>query len=205
MTEGFVYILKNEAMPRYLKIGMTQQDDVAARVRQLDNTSTPLPFECIFVARVPDCRSLERTLHFVFGDRRVRANREFFEVDAAVVRAVIELVAIKEAPPSDREQGITPDQRRAIEESRSRVERTNLQRLGIEPGAVLTFSKDPDITCEVAGPRTVKFRGVEQSLSQAALTVIRELGYSWNAISGPEYWTYGGVKLSALKPPPSEE
>ena len=81
MSEGFVYILRNEAMPGYIKIGLTQQDDVQTRLRQLDNTSTPLPFECVYAARVPDCRRLEQTLHFVFGEKRTRLNREFFQTD----------------------------------------------------------------------------------------------------------------------------
>ena len=75
MSEGFVYVLTNAAMPGYVKIGLTQQDDVADRVRQLDNTSTPLPFEVYYAAKVPDCRKLERTLHFVFGEKRARLNR----------------------------------------------------------------------------------------------------------------------------------
>ncbi|MDP3174801.1 MAG: GIY-YIG nuclease family protein [Phenylobacterium sp.] len=41
MTEGFVYVLTNAAMPGYIKIGLTQRDEVTDRIRQLDNTSTP--------------------------------------------------------------------------------------------------------------------------------------------------------------------
>ncbi len=56
MTEpaqpGIVYIFTNEAMPGYVKIGMTQADDVAARLKQLDTTAVPLPFECRYAARV---------------------------------------------------------------------------------------------------------------------------------------------------------
>lgn len=33
MSGGIVYILTNEAMPDYVKIGLTQQDDVGDRVR----------------------------------------------------------------------------------------------------------------------------------------------------------------------------
>jgi hypothetical protein len=201
MSEGFVYILTNAAMPDFIKIGLTTKPDVADRVRQLDNTSTPLPFEVFYAARVPDCRKLEQTLHFVFGDKRARQSREFFRSDPDLARAIIELVAIKEETLSDTEQEITPRQRVEIEAAkRSRTERLTLERLGLGPGTVLTFAKDPLITCEVAGPRTVKFRGREQSLSQAALTVIHEMGYTWPAVSGPEYWTLDGTKLAALRP-----
>jgi hypothetical protein len=200
-NEGYVYILTNAAMPGYIKIGLTQQDEVADRVRQLDNTSTPLPFEVYYAAKVPDCRKLERTLHFVFGERRARLSREFFTTDPDLAKAIIELVAIKEEALTDTEQAITPDQRAEIETTkRGRQERLTLERLGLAPGTILTFAKDPTITCEVAGPKTVMFRGQKQSLSQAALTVIREMGYAWAAVSGPEYWMHNGVKLASMEP-----
>ena len=80
-------------MPGYVKIGMSEQDDVGVRVRQLDNTSAPLPFEVHYAARVPDCRKVERTLHFVFGEHRRRSNREFFTIDPDLAKAVIEAVS----------------------------------------------------------------------------------------------------------------
>lgn len=201
MSEGFVYLLTNEAMPGYIKIGLTEQEDVAMRVRQLDNTSTPLPFECVYAARVPDCVRLERTLHFVFGEKRARANREFFKMDFGLAKAIIELVANREQELTDREQAITPEQRSEIEEvKRTRAERMTLEKLGLLPGQILTFTKDPGVTCEVAGPRTVLFKGQEQSLSSAALQAVRDMGYSWAAVNGFEYWSQHGVKLNALTP-----
>ena len=37
-----VYILTNQSMPDTIKVGIT--DNLDRRVRELDNTSTPLPF-----------------------------------------------------------------------------------------------------------------------------------------------------------------
>lgn len=200
-TAGYVYILTNEAMPGYIKIGLTQRDEVADRIRQLDNTSMPLPFELHYAAKVPDCRKLERTLHFVFGEKRARLNREFFTADPNLVQAIIELVAITEETFSDADQAITPAQRKAIDATKARAERLTLDKLGIEPGTVLTFAKDPAITCEVTGPRTVRFRGRETTLTASALQVIHEMGYTWTSVRGADFWMHDGVKLSAL---PSE-
>ena len=198
MSSGFVYILTNAAMPGYIKVGMTQQDDVAVRVKSLDNTSLPLPFECYFSARVPDCRRLERTLHFVFGEKRVRGNREFFTAAPDLVKAIIELVAIEEVTPTDLQQSITPAQREAIEETRTRAERRTFERLGLPPGTVLTFTKDPDITCQVVGSRKVLFEGQELAPSAAAMIVIRRMGYTWPTVSGYDYWAFDGRRLSDI-------
>ena len=201
MAEGFVYVLKNEAMPGYIKIGRTEQDDVTVRLKQLDNTSTPLPFECVYAARVPDCAKLEKTLHFVFGEKRTSLKREFFKVDPDLVRAIIELVEIQKEAISDADQAITPDQRVAIEgEKAARAEALTFDRLGLESGTVLSFTKDPAITCTVAGPRRVEFRGEFMSMSAAALIAIREMGYDWPTVRGAEYWASNGVKLTAMAP-----
>ena len=59
---SFVYILINEAMPGYIKIGRTSTS-VEQRMKELDKTSVPLPFQCYYAARVEDDQTLERTLH----------------------------------------------------------------------------------------------------------------------------------------------
>ena len=50
-----VYILTNQSMPDTIKIGIT--DDLESRMKQLDNTSTPLPFECYYAVEVEDASS----------------------------------------------------------------------------------------------------------------------------------------------------
>ncbi len=202
MTEpalpGIVYIFTNEAMPGYVKIGMTQGDDVAARLRQLDTTAVPLPFECRYAARVPDRRRLERTLHFVFGEKRARLKREFFKVDPDLAKAIIELVAISEVTPSESEQGITATEKQAIAETRKRAENLTFDMIGLKPGAVLTFIKDPNVTCEVVSNRKVRFEGQEVYLSKAALIAVRKMGYDWPSVRGWDYWLHEGRRLSDI-------
>lgn len=205
VSAGIVYILTNEAMPGYVKIGLTRQNDVGERVRQLDNTSIPVPFECYFAAYVPDCAKLERTLHFVFGERRARRNREFFTIDPDLAKAIIELVADSKVDVTDVEQSIDTAERQEIEQMRRRREVRTFSSLGIPIGATLTFAKDADVTCTVARDRKVMFRGEELSPSAAALRVVRELGYDWSAVSGMDYWEFEGVKLSQLGAAPAAE
>ena len=198
MNGGIVYILTNEAMPGYVKIGLTQQNDVGDRVKQLDNTSIPVPFECYFAAYVEDCRKVERTLHFVFGEKRARRNREFFTIEPDLAKAIIELVAVDKIVLTDEEQDIDASERQEIEEMRSRREIRTFKTLNIPFGSTLTFIKDDQITCTVASTRKVDFRGELLSPSAAALAVIHEMGYEWPAVSGMAYWEYKGVKLCDL-------
>lgn len=195
---GIVYVLRNEAMPGYVKIGKTQQNDVGVRVRQLDNTSVPVPFECYFAARVPDCHKLEQTLHFVFGEKRARRNREFFTADPDLAKAIIELVALEPIRVSDAEQDIDASDRREIEILKKRREVRTFTSLNVPMGAILTFTKDPAVTCTVVKPRKVNFNGEEMSPSAAALKAIHAMGYQWPAVSGMDYWAYDGVKLCEL-------
>jgi hypothetical protein len=199
--EGWVYILTNEAMPDFIKIGLTRQNDVSVRIKQLDNTSTPLPFECHFAARVPDCAKLERTLHFVFGEKRARASREFFKADPALVKAIIELVALEETLLTDAEQEISPAQRADIEEVRAvRTKRRTLASVGLVPGDMIVFTKDPLKIATVQNDRQVLLEGdtVPMTVSAAALKLINAMGYNWPAVSGFDYWRFHGVLLRDL-------
>lgn len=49
---AIVYVLSNPAFDRYVKVGRTV--DLEQRLRQLDNTSVPLPFRCEFAVEVAD-------------------------------------------------------------------------------------------------------------------------------------------------------
>ena len=46
-----IYVLTNEAMDGLVKIGRTTTS-VEQRIRELDNTSAPLPFQCFYAGVV---------------------------------------------------------------------------------------------------------------------------------------------------------
>ena len=64
---GIVYVLTNAAMPGLVKIGITE-NNVEDRIRGLDNTSVPVPFECFYAAQVAEPAKVERALHEAFGN-----------------------------------------------------------------------------------------------------------------------------------------
>lgn len=49
---GIVYLLTNPVMPGLVKIGMTTQQDIDKRMKELYTIGVPVPFECQFACRV---------------------------------------------------------------------------------------------------------------------------------------------------------
>ena len=203
MPAGIIYILINEAMPGYTKVGKTTTS-VEQRMRELDTSGTPLPFECFYAARVRDMDFVERRLHDAFDDRRVRPRREFFKVDPERIRSALELAAIEDVTPKGEVVEDSEDQI-ALNEARRGRAGFNFEMVGIPVGAVLTFTKDPAITCTVVRPGKVLFEGEEISLSAAALKVVRGLGYNWPTIAGPTYWEFEGETLAGRRQRMEEE
>ncbi len=89
-----IYILTNEAMPGYVKVGRTD-NGLEDRMRQLDNTSVPFPFECFYAARVEKARNAEQRLHDAFADHRVSSRREFFEIAPERVASALRMVELR--------------------------------------------------------------------------------------------------------------
>ena len=83
---GFVYILKNPAFPKLIKVGFTDRADVEERARELSaSSSVPYPFVVVFSHAVENPRATEGLVHKKFASRRANQNREFFEVDPSIV------------------------------------------------------------------------------------------------------------------------
>jgi len=149
MTEGIVYILINEAMPGYVKIGKTATS-VEQRMKELDTTGVPLPFECYFAGRVADMDAAEKHLHDAFDDRRVRQRREFFQVDPERFRSALMLANPEDVTP--REDVVEDaDDQAALNRARTIRSAFNFKMVEVPPGTELTFTKDATITCVVVG------------------------------------------------------
>ena len=96
---GVVYILTNEAMPNKVKIGST--GNLEQRIKSLDNTSIPIPFECFFAIEVPNAEEVERKLHKIFAKDRIRSNREFFDILPESAQEALELTNGKDVTPGN--------------------------------------------------------------------------------------------------------
>ncbi len=195
---GIIYILTNAAMPGLVKLGMTDAASVEDRMRDLDNTSLPLPFECFYAAEVADPRRVEKALHEAFDDNRIRPSREFFRISPDKPKAIIQLLELRNVTPGH-DVLTEPGDQTALNEERRRRSSFRFSLVGLMPGAQLDSVFDENIHCTVKDDRLVEFRGEEQSLSGAALIVSREKGYNWPTIAGPQYWKYNGKTLSEMR------
>ena len=190
-----VYILTNEAMPGIIKIGWTD-NAVEQRMKELDKTGTPLPFTCFYAKRVDDPRFVESKLHEAFDEFRIRENREFFRMSADQAKAALEIASGEDVTPQG-DVVETESDKVALDRERKRT-RFNFAQIGIEPGEILEFKKDPSITAKVVENDQIEFRGNITSLSPAALIIVHEMGYKWTKIAGPQVWTYKGKTLYEL-------
>ncbi len=191
MTD-IVYVLINEAMPGYSKIGKTS--NLEQRMRDLDKTSVPLPFECFYAARVNDMHYVEKQLHDAFADMRVRKNREFFEIAPERVMSALKLAEVEEVTPG-KDFVESEDDQKALDKARERRSAFNFKIVEIPVGSQLTFVRDENISCQVVSSKRVNFNGESMSVSSAAQKALEQQGLFWKAVQGPLYWEFEGETL----------
>ncbi len=192
MNKGIVYVLVNEAFDNFVKIGKTI--NLVQRLKQLDNTSVPLPFRCVFAIEVTDMDKIEKLAHAAFADHRVRTNREFFEINQQRVISALQMSGGKEVTPKS-DIAADDDGLKALN-VRKHKRRAKLSDAELKAGDVITFTRDESITATVKNERQIDFRGEETSVSAAALILLQELGYTWNTVNGWGYWLFDGETIA---------
>ena len=175
-------------MPGYVKIGRTT--NLEQRIRSLDTTGVPLPFECFYACTVRDSIFVERQLHDAFLDHRVRSSREFFEIAPERALSALKLAEIENVTPKKDFVESVEDQQ-ALNQARTRRAMFNFEMVKIPIGSELVFINDENVKIKVIDNRSVEFNGQITSLSKAAQIA---LGVEWPA-QGPIYWLYEGETL----------
>ena len=191
---GIVYVLVNQAFENFTKIGRTT--NLEQRLKQLDNTSVPLPFRCVYAIEVEDENQVEKLLHQTFADSRIRSNREFFEVNAHRVISAMKLTGGKNVTPKNDiaadEEGID-----AIEKSAQKRRKTySLLEAGLNIGDTIYYSNDETITGSVVSKNKILFEGKELSLSASALIALQRDGYTWRTVNGWNFWMFENDTLA---------
>ncbi|MGV3596314.1 MAG: GIY-YIG nuclease family protein [Bacteroidota bacterium] len=189
---GIVYILSNPVMPGLIKIGITYQEDVKNRMLQLYSTGVPLPFECIYAAKVKKPEEVEKTLWTAFSPNRINPKREFFEIEAIQAISVIKLVQIEDVTPNVAKEKEVIDliDREAGKAYNKKRPRLNFIEMGIPIGSELICVNNGE-TVIVKSDKTIEFRGDETSLTNATRQILEN---EYNLAPGP-FWTYNGKTI----------
>jgi hypothetical protein len=94
---GKIYVLSNQAMPGFLKIGFTQKHETEARIVELSKqTAVPLPFVLEYEQTVENPQQTECLIHARLESYRVSPDKEFFRVDLSTAERTIRKVVLGE-------------------------------------------------------------------------------------------------------------
>ncbi|MFF0158129.1 GIY-YIG nuclease family protein [Streptomyces sp. NPDC005263] len=77
---GFVYGMRNSAMPDMVKIGLTTLLPEKRAAKISSHEGVPLPFEVAFRALTMRWSKVEKLVHQRLGEQRVNPSREYFSV-----------------------------------------------------------------------------------------------------------------------------
>jgi hypothetical protein len=193
---GIVYVLTNPAMPGLVKIGKTSRETMDARLGELYTTGIPVPFECVYAAKLRDESKVEKAFHQAFGPYRINPKREFFQIEAEQAVALLELMSEEDVTPQMQEKANKIDEgAKSGAEKLRRTQRPplNYHEMGIENGSMLEC-KFTEATVEVSSGRKVLFEGEEMSLTQ----VTQKLKNIDAPIQPTPLWTYQGKCLREI-------
>lgn len=189
MEQGIVYVLTNPCMSGMVKIGMTERNEIDARLKELYTTAVPLPFECKYACRVKksECAKIEKALHTAFAPQRVNANREFFRIDPKQAIAILELFKHEDVTDEVTEEiknDLTPEDIAAQEKSKTKRPPLHFLDMGLHEGDVLVYKPDESITCTIIDQKHVKYNDKISTLTPITTEL---LGKSYSVQPTP-YW-----------------
>jgi hypothetical protein len=214
-SKGIVYILTNPCLVGWVKIGMSDKDDIQNRLAELNNPSNiPLSFRAYAVYHVDNPLAVEKGIHNLIDtiDDTLRAieqkdngrnrKREFYKISSEKAFEIFKQVAefrgdsefLQMIEPTEVEQEIDE----IIQRKKPRL---NLKEIGIPDGAVLNFVNDEKITCiaDIAKNKLI-YENIPYSLSALAIKLLNEkCGWNINSIAGSSYFKYNGETLNDIR------
>src|SRR3989344_707833 len=188
--EQIIYILTNEAMPGYVKIGKTSTS-FEQRIKELSaSTSIPLPFTCFYACTVKDSAFVEHQLHDAFDNNRVNPRREFFQIAPERVVSALKLAEIENIT-TKKDIVENKEDQKALNEVRERRPPFRFDMVGIPAGAEIVFSRDENVKAKVVDNRFIELNG---EMTRLSISAQKLLGYDYG-VSGTDYWMYDGETL----------
>lgn len=209
---GWVYILTNPSFREdWVKIGKSARP-VYVRLKELDNTAVPLPFEIFATLKTSKYEIIEKKIHHVIDKLtklRIRPNREFFNIkpedafdilkdEATVLDDAVILRYKDNKPIADEPIDDMPNEEGLSDGNRKRP-RFRFGMVGIPVGAQVVFAPT-GTSVKVASDNEVEYKGRVYKLSQFARAFMpKKLQTASGAYQGAKYFTYRNRILDDLR------
>jgi hypothetical protein len=213
--KGIVYIFINPCLDGWVKIGMSEKENIKDRLAELNNPSNiPWSFRAYAVYHVENPLEVEKGIHNLIDtiDSSLRSieqkengrnrKREFYRISPEKAFEIFKQVAelrgdaksLKMVEPTEKDQEFE----KIIHPKKSRL---NLKKIGIPNGATLNFIYDETITCTAdCDKNKLIYDGVSYSLSALAIQLLNEkCGWNVKNIAGGSYFKYNGDTLNDIR------
>lgn len=218
MAKGIVYILINPCLDGWVKIGMTERDDVERRLQELNAPSNiPLSYRCYATYEVENPLEVEKRIHSLIDrvDNTLHAReqldngkireREFFRISPETAYGILRDIAALRGDESKLRifaPTIEQVQEEEIAEIKQRRSNNSFTLLGIPTGAKIAFLFDDNVVVTVVDDiNTVEYEGEKYSVSALArkLLVEKQGWLDSSSANGWRYFTKDGFTLSDLR------
>lgn len=218
MAKGLVYILTNPCLDGWVKIGMTERNDIARRLQELNAPpNLPLSFRCYAVYEVENPMEVEARIHSLIdrvdnslharellGNGRVR-EREFFKISPETAYGIFKDIAALRGDSDSLKlykPTVVQSQEQEFAERRTKRSNNSFKLLQIGVGEEITFLYDDAIVAKVLDEKNqVEYGGVSYSVTGLASKILSEK-YGWSDnlhVNGWRYFTKDGVTLSDMR------
>ncbi|MEA5004516.1 MAG: GIY-YIG nuclease family protein [Christensenella sp.] len=217
MINGIVYILTNPCLDGWVKIGMTERNDINERLQELNSPANiPLSYRCYAIYEVDEPQKVEKNIHGIIDqiDKSLHARellsngrireREFFKISPETAYAVFSHVAalrddkenLKIYAPTEEQS-----QEEEIAESKSRRGNNSFALLGIPIGEDVSFLFDDTIVAKVLDNKnTLGYENERYTVTSLARKLLTETR-NWEAyhVNGWRFFVKDGITLSDLR------
>lgn len=218
MSKGLVYILTNPCLDGWVKIGMTERNDINKRLQELNSPANiPLSYRCYAVYEVENPRDVEKKIHSIIDrvDNSLHARepldngkireREFFKISPETAYGIFRDIAglrgdadnLKLYVPT-----LTEAKEQAIAERKTKRSNNTFKLLKINIGEEITFLYDDTVNAKVVDDKNqVEYEDGVYSVTSLACKLLKERhGWSENLhVNGWMYFTKNGISLTDLR------
>ena len=218
MAKGLVYILTNPCLDGWVKIGMTERNDIDRRLKELNTpTNLPLSYRCYATYEVEQPLEVEKRIHSIIDriddtlhareqleNGRIR-EREFFKISPETAYGIFkDIAALRNDTDNLKLYRPTQEQSQEEEIAEARTKRSNnsFKLLNIDVGEEISFLHDENIVAKVVNDKNkIEYEGEIYSVTALARKLLIER-HGWSEdlhVNGWKYFTKNGLMLSDLR------